>query len=559
MLQLTGAQAVVECLKEEKVEYIFGVAGTCILPILDVLSQTPEINYISTPHEQIAVHMAEGYARASGKIGVVIVSRGPGSANTMIGMVNAYPSSSPILVIAGQTATIHLGREAFEEFDLVSIFRPVTKFSYQIERMEKIPEILRRAFKIALFGRPGPVFLSIPQDLLREKGNVNIFSSESYHPSSRFLPDPDEIEKAVTLLMESQNPVIYAGRGIILSKATPELIELSELLSLPVVSTPTQSDIFPTDHPLYTWNREIVSEADTLLVVGTRLSEFSTDAWTLIQEGTKIIQIDIDSFQLSKIYPLEIAILGDAKISLRELISSIKRRMVSEEKDEKIVKRFEELKKLKNQLLRERWPDKEWDAKPIRPWRLLKDLRETLEKDAIIVEDSAALGSWIRRCFDFYEPGTHYSVVSGGSMGFGFPAALGIKLAKKDRQVVCIVGDGSLMMVLSAISAMVNYNIPIILLINNNQSYMQIKFRQKPPYLGSILNNPPFEKIAELFGAYAEKVEEPNDIKPALQRAISTNRPSVINIITTEDPRYANPNTYFGIKPRYLSGEIPKR
>lgn len=177
MPQLTGAQAIIECLKEE-VEYVFGVAGTCILPILEILAQTPEINYIATPHEQIAVHMAEGYARASGKVGVVLVSRGPGSANTMIGMVNAYPSSSPLLVIAGQTATVHLGREAFEEFDLVSMFRPVTKYSYQIERMEKIPEILRRAFKIALFGRPGPVFLSIPQDLLREKGDVNIFSSK---------------------------------------------------------------------------------------------------------------------------------------------------------------------------------------------------------------------------------------------------------------------------------------------------------------------------------------------------------------------------------------------
>lgn len=366
-----------------------------------------------------------------------------------------------------------------------------------------------------------------------------------------------EIKRAAELLLQSQNPVIYAGRGIVLSNATQELIELSELLSLPVVSTPTQSDVFPTDHPLYSWDREIVSKADTLLIIGTRLSEFSTDAWTLIQNGTKIIQIDIDGFQLAKVYPLDVAILGDAKISLRELISLIK--VMIDKEEEKIRKRFEELKAQRQKFIMERWPDREWDEKPIRPWRLLKDLRESLDKDAILVEDSAALGSWIRRCFDFYEPGTHYSVVSGGSMGFGFPAALGIKLAKKEKQVVCISGDGSLMMVLSALSTMVNYNIPIILLINNNQSYMQIKFRQKPPYFGSILSNPPFEKIAELFGAYAERVDEPEDLKPALQRAISANRPSVINVSTIEDPKYANPNTYFGLKPRYLSGEIPKR
>lgn len=558
MSHLTGAEAVVECLKLERVEYVFGVAGTCMMPILEVLAHTPEIKYISTVHEQIAAHMAEGYARASGKIGVVLVSRGPGSANTMIGMVNAYQASSPILVIAGQAATHFSGREAFEEFDLVSIFKPVSKYSYQIERMEKIPELLRRAFKIALFGRPGPVFLSIPQDLLREKGEVSFFSPTHYHPSSRVMPDPVEIRKAGNLLLESQKPCIYVGRGVIISKAVPELIELAELLSLPVVPTLSQSDVFPTDHPLYNWDREFIAEADTLLVIGSRLSEFATDAWTLISEGTRIIKIDIDSFQLGKYYPLEVGILADAKMALRELIVIIKK-LLTTTKKQRIEQRFIELEKAKNQQLKERWPNEEWDERPIRPWRLTKDLRETFGKNTIFVEDSASLVTWIRRCFDFYEPGTHYSVLPGGSMGFGFPAALGVKLARKDDQVVCIVGDGSLMMVISALSIMVDYNIPIILVINNNQSYMQTKFRQKPPYIGSILNNPPFEKIAESFGAYAERVEDPKDIRPALERALQIDGPSVLNVITTEDPKYATTYTYFGIKPRYLSGEIPKK
>ena len=557
MSPLSGAQAVVECLKREGVEYVFGVAGTCILPILDVLTHTPEIKYIGTTHEQIAVHMAEGYARASGKIGVVMVSRAPGSANTIIGMVNAYPACAPVLVIAGQTSTYHLGREAFEEFDLVSIFKPITKYSYQVERTEKIPELLRRAFKVALFGRPGPVFLSIPQDLLREERDFNFFPHDSYHPPSRLMPDPAEIEKAANLLIESQNPAVFVGRGIIISKAIPELIELAELLSLPVVPTFAQCDIFPTDHPLYRWDKEMINQADTLLVIGTRLSEFSTDAWTLIKEGTKIIQIDIDSFQLAKVYPLEVGIVADAKTTLRELIAGVKKLLTGPEK-ENMKQRFIEKEKTKNQLLKERWPKEEWDEKPIRPWRLLKDIREALDKSVLIVEDSAALGSWIRRCFDFYEPETFYTGI-GGAMGFGFPGALGVKLARKDRQVVCITGDGSLMMVISALSTMVNYDIPIILVINNNQSYMQIKFRQKPPYLGSILRNPPFEKIAELFGAYGERVEDPKDIKQALQRALQANRPAVLNVITIEDPKYATPNTYFGIKPRYLSGEISKK
>lgn len=327
---------------------------------------------------------------------------------------------------------------------------------------------------------------------------------------------------------------------------------------MPVVPTLSQSDVFPTSHPLYNWNREFVADVDTLLVLGSRLSEFATDAWTLISERTKIIKIDIDSFQLAKYYPLEVGILADAKMALRDLIVVVKKLLTKTNK-EKIEQRFIELQKKKNQQLEERWPNEEWNEKPIRPWRLVKDLRETFGKKTIFVEDSASLQSWIRRCFDFYEPETHYSVLPGGSMGFGFPAALGVKLARKDRQVVCIVGDGSLMMVISALSIMVNYNIPIILLINNNQSYMQTKFRQKPPYLGSILNNPPFETIAENFGAYAERVEDPKDIKPALQRAVQINRPAVLNLITTEDTKYATTNTYFGIEPRYLSGEIPRK
>ena len=557
MSQLSGAQAVVECLKREGVEYVFGVAGTCILPILDILAHTPEIKYIGTTHEQIAVHMADGYARASGKIGVVMVTRAPGSANTIIGVVNAYPACAPVVIIAGQTSTYHLGREAFEEFDLVSIFKPITKYSYQVERTEKIPEILRRAFKVALSGRQGPVFLSIPQDLLREKRRFNFFSPTSYHPSSRLMPNPAEIEKAADLLMKSRKPALFVGRGVIISKAVPELIELAELLSLPVVPTFSQTDVFPSDHPLYIWDKETIPQADTLLVIGTRLSEFSTDAWTLISEGTKIIQVDIDSFQLAKVYPIEAGILADAKMALRELIAAVKKRLTGSKK-EMIKQRFVEIKKTKGQLLKARWPKGEWDEKPIRPWRLIKDIRETLDKRTLIVEDSGALTSWMRRCFDFYEPETFYTGI-GGAMGFGLPAALGVKLAKEDRQVVCIIGDGALMMVLSALSTMVNYDIPIVLVVNNNQSYMQIKFRQKPPYLGSLLRNPPFEKIAEQFGAYGERVEDPKEIKPALQRALQANRPAVLNVITIEDPKYATPYTYFGIKPRYLSGEISKK
>lgn len=554
---MTGAQAVVECLKAEGVEYVFGVGGTCVLPILEVLAHTTEIKYIGTLHEQIAVNMADGYARASGRIGVVMVTRAPGSANTIIGTVNAYPACSSVVIIAGQTSTYHLGREAFEEFDLVSIFKPVTKFSYQIERTEKIPEILRRAFKASLSGRPGPVFISIPQDLLREEGEYRFIPRNLYHPSSKPMPDPSEIEKAAELLIASSRPAIFAGRGIIISKAYNELRELAELLSIPVIPTFSQVDILSSDHPLFSPDKEWVANADTLLIIGTRLSEFSTDAWTLIPEGAKIIQIDIDSFQLAKVYPVEAGIVADAKMALKKLIKEIKKRL-TDSQIELIKKRFKEIKNRKERWLQERWPKEEWDEKPIRPWRLVKELREALDRDVLIVEDSASFSSWMRRCFDIYEPDTFFSSIGGG-MGFGFPAALGIKLARKDKKVVCITGDGSLMMVLPAFSTMVNYNIPIILIINNNQSYMQIKFRQKPPYLGSILKNPPFEKIAEEFGAYAERVEEPDEIKPALKRVLNLGKPAVLNIITTDDPKYANPNTYFGIKPRYLSGEIIKR
>jgi acetolactate synthase-1/2/3 large subunit len=539
--EMTGAKAIVETLKVEGVKYIFGLPGTGLIPILDIISQTPSIQYIGTRHEQIAVHMADGYSRLSRELGVVLVTRGVGAANVVLGVMGAYSASSPILIICGQTPTQLLGRESFEEFDLVAMFKPVTKYSYQVERVDKIPEVLRRAIKVALQDRPGPVFVSIPEDLLKEKATFKIYPSERYRISSKVYPDPEEIEKAANLLINAENPVILTGSGVNISNASEELKELAELLAIPVTPIFGQYDILPTEHPLlfFTRKRELLKNADVVLAVGTRLTGFPTERMPLISDASKLIHIDIDGSQIAKIYPTDVGIAADAKASLRELIKRV-RSKITQEKSEIIRDRFEKLKKTKKDFMEKR-VSKNWDQVPITPYRLLKDLRGMLRKDTIIVNDSPTIGVWMRRAFAIYQPNTLFPQ-KGGCMGFGFPAALGAKLAKPEKDVVCIVGDGSFMMVLSALDTMVNYNIPILLVINNNSSYLNIKGFQKPPYFATDLKNPDFAKIAELFGAYAERVEQPSEIKPAISRSlakIKEGKPSVLDVITTNDPKFA--------------------
>jgi acetolactate synthase-1/2/3 large subunit len=539
------------------VRHVFTLPGTGVMQVLDALVDVPEIQVITTRHEQIAAHMADGYARVTGEPGVVVVSRGPGTVNTLSGVICAWPAGSPVVVIAGQAPTSWQGREAFEEVDLVTMFRPTTKHAFELERAQVIPEALRRAFKEATGGRPGPVLVSIPFDLAYQRADFAIHRGR-YQAPVRSRPAAEAVERAAALLVGAERPAIFAGGGVGSSGAHAELETLADLLAIPVVPT-SESDVLRTSSPLYVpRGTEYVQGADVLLAVGCRFTEFSTDAWTLLRAGVRLIHLDIDPVQIEKVYPTEVGLVGDARAGLADLIVAVRDRLgVSPQRDATAERRRQVVAR-KAEIAATAWPDEDPAAGPIRPWQVVRAMRAALADDAYMVEDSATLGAWVERCFEFREPGTHLRDI-GGTMGFGVPAAAGIKLARPDREVVCFTGDGAFLMVHSAIQTMALHRLGVLTLVWNNQAYLQTGFRY-PRVPGNALHNPDFAELARSLGAVAERVDTPGELASALQRALAATRagqPAVVDVVTTSDPRYATPGSYYGRTPVYKSGTPP--
>lgn len=556
-MELTGAQAVAHSLRAFGIRHLFTLPGTGIMQTLDALVDLPEIDVITTRHEQISTHMADGYARVTGEPGVVLVSRGPGATNTLAGVLCAWPACSPLVVIAGQVPTSWQGREAFEEYDLVTMFRPTTKYAFEVERVQTIPEVLRRAFKEATGGRPGPVLVSIPFDLLLQQADVVIHEAR-YRAPLRLRPDAAAIDRAADLLVRAERPAMFVGGGVSRSGAHAEVEALADLLALPVVPT-SETDVLVTASPMYVPGATAyVRQADVLLAVGCRFTEFATEAWTLLPAGVRLIHLDIDPFQVEKVYPTEVGLIGDAKAALAELTAAVRDRLGSPPAPAAVADRRTQVTRRKAQFLAERWPDDEASDPAIRPWHLIREMRAAFADDVYLLEDCASLGAWVERCFDFRTPGTHIRDI-GGTMGFGLAAAAGVKLARPDRQVVCFAGDGAFMMVDAALNTMVTHGLGVLTLIWNNQAFLTTGYRY-PRVPANYLVNPDLARLAEIMGAHAERITRPAEIGPALQRALvvtASGRPAAVEVVTTPDPRYANPGTYFGRPGAYRHGTPP--
>ncbi|MBI3015037.1 MAG: thiamine pyrophosphate-binding protein [Candidatus Tectomicrobia bacterium] len=540
----SGAQLFVECLKALGVTHVFSLPGTGIMILLEALEHAPEIRCITVRHEQLASHMADGYARTSGKPGVVLASRGPGAANTLVGLTCAYPACSPVVVIAGQTPTRWLGREAFEEFDLVAMFRPVTKHAFQAQRASTFPEVLRRAFWEASSGRPGPTFLSVPSDLFQEEVEASISPVPLSIPP-RLRPDPGPITRALDLLLEARFPVMLLGGGVNISGAASEAVTLAERLGLAVVPS-SEPDVFPTHHPLFVNDRQVVKEADVVLAVGCRFSELGTFGWTLLPGNARLIHIDIDPFQIDKVYTAEVGIIADAKAALTDLLEAVSAARLQAAASQRIEERRNQVRMRHEDFQRRRWPKEGWDSGPITPWRFLRDLQEVLPGDALIASNAATLGHWLNRCYDFGTPGTLlYSV--GGATGFGLPAAAGAKLALPERTVVCLCGDGAFTMVEGTLSTLVHDRIPLFTMVWNNSAFLQTALHV-PTVSGNYLKNPDFVTIARAYGISGRRVEHPGQIKEALVWGLKETRegrPSVVEVIATSDLNEATPARYF--------------
>ena len=536
MVELTGSKALFESLKAEGVRHIFGIPGGAIIPTYDALYDEREIRHILTRHEQGAAHAADGYARASGKPGVCMTTSGPGATNLTTGILNAYMDSSPVVAISGQVATPALGTDAFQEADMLSIMLPITKHNFIVQSVEELPRVVRLAFKLATTGRPGPVHIDLPRNVQTAKAEVKIPAEVEYDKKLRLEPDAERIRKAVDVLVEAERPLIFSGGGVVWSGASAELVELAELLGAPVVTSLLGKGTIPEDHPLALGMLGMhgrmaanlaVSECDVLLGVGVRFDDRATGDVRFFAPKAKIIHIDIDPVEIGKIVRVDVPILGDAKNSLAMLIGGLRSRAERGRPGEWL-KRVETMR-------REFAPRMDFDEVPIKPQRAIKEIMGVLGEDAIIVTEVGQCQMWAAHFYAVRKPRHFISSGGLGTMGFGFPASMGAKVARPDHEVVNIAGDGSFLMNSQELATVVENGINVVSCIFNNgylgmvKQWQDLFFqkRRSQTYLGK---SPDFVKLAEAYGAWGDRVSTPGEIAPKLREALTSGKPAVLDI-----------------------------
>jgi acetolactate synthase-1/2/3 large subunit len=529
MERMTGGQAVVKSLKQEGVEFVFAVPGVHIMHIFDALYEEREIQLITVRHEQSTVYMADGYARVKGKPGVGLVVPGAGVQNASAALGTAYACSSPVLLIAGQVASKDLGkgRGVLHEInDQLDIVRPVTKWCRRVMAPEQIPEAIHEAFRQMDTGRPRPTEIEIPMDVLAANTKIDLLPKEEH---SRSQPNRKEIRRAADLLLSARKPLLWCGGGVILSDASLELTKLAEVLKAPVATTPKGRGAISEDHPLSLgcgyWGfgavREAALQADVILAVGTRLTG-QMHPTTALKRPQQLIHVDADPTVIGKNYPAEVAIIADAKVALKGLLDELARKKIQAE-------RWGEL-----ELSKMRENHKNWlrEEAPLQ-YGIISTLRKELGDDAVLVAGVTNIGSWCNVAYSVRRPRTFLTSSYFAAVGYGFPTALGAKVAAPDRPVVCVIGDGGFMYACGELATAVKYGIHLITVIFTDNAFGATKRDQQTNFKGRVwgteLKNPDFAKLAELFGAKGMKTE-PDQLRRALSEALEAKQAVVIEV-----------------------------
>jgi acetolactate synthase-1/2/3 large subunit len=543
MTKMSGAQALLESLERQNVEVIFGILGGAILPVYDALCDNKKIRHILARHEQGAAHAAEGYARASGRPGVCMSTSGPGATNLVTGIANAYMDSSPIIALTGQipstgvNTSYMIGRDAFQEADIIGITTPITKANYQPRTVAEIPVIVNTAFHIATTGRPGPVLIDLPKNIqagIAEVEFTNKIDARGYKPIIE--PDLAKISEAADLLAKAEKPIILAGGGVIISQASDELMQMSDLLMAPVATTFMGKGAFPEVHPLSVGSigmhgnpaaNRLMSEADVLLAVGTRFSDRATANLDTFAQNAKKIHIDIDAAEIDKNIEVDVPIVGDAKTSLKMLYAAVSKKLQKGE-GKAWTKRVKEAKEQLSPLLKEM-------PKDLVPKALLTELRKLLPESTIVTTEVGQNQMWSALYFKALKPRTFISSGGLGTMGFGFPAALGAKVACPDRPVVDIAGDGSFIMTEQELACSVTENIPVTVIVLNNSvlgmvaQWQRILYKRR--YMAVNLGKTPdFVKLAEAYGAQGFRVTSIEEFQKAVKTALNSKVTTVIDV-----------------------------
>ncbi|MFH2068617.1 MAG: biosynthetic-type acetolactate synthase large subunit [Candidatus Omnitrophota bacterium] len=520
---MNGSQILVEALKKEGIKHLFGIPGGSIIHFFDMLYQQKEIELILTRHEQAAAHMADGYARATGKVGVCVATSGPGATNLVTGLATAYMDSIPIVAITGQVATGLIGNDAFQEVDTTGITRPITKNNYLVKDVRELAKTIKEAFYVAVSGRPGPVLIDFPSDIQRAETDFvypHKVEIKSYRPKTE--GHSMQIKKAVELILSAKRPIIYAGGGVMLGKASQELTEFAHKTGIPVILTLMGLGSFPADDPLFTgmpgmhgpkYANYSVVKSDLIISIGTRFSDRVTGKLESFKANTKFIHIDIDPSSISKIVPTDVPIVGDVKNVLNELMPLVKA-VNCREWREKIAgwKKEHPLAYRKN------------DGK-LRPQFIIEEINRVTEGKAIIATEVGQHQMWVAQFYRFNHPNSLITSGGLGTMGFGFPAAIGAKFGCPDHVVFDIAGDGSFQMNIQELTTAVINRIPVKVAILNNcylgmvRQWQELFYNKR--YSGTHLGScPDFARIAEAFGAKGRRVTRPEEVEGALRESL---------------------------------------
>ena len=538
--KLTGGQAAVQALKKEKTKHIFGLIGSATMEMFDALYHEKDIKFIGVRDERTGTHMADGYARASNQPGVILAGQnGPGATNLVTGIAQAAAAFSPVVSIAGFISTKDKIKDAFQGIDQQSLFKPITKKTWTVDKAKKIPEIFSKAFNLAMSPRRGPVQLNLPRNILSETAKFNINKNEkSYETIDTTKGKEDDIKKAVKIISSAIKPVIIAGGGIKYTGNYKEVIKLAELINTPIVTAAGHGDAIPFNHKLNAGQMgprgnpvasRLMKEADVIIALGTRLGFNSTFfSYENLNKKAKIIQIELEHKMLGRYFPVSVGICADASTVAKQLCNKIKINKLS-----KVIKVW--TKKYLNDrdnYLQKR--DKIIDKFPIQPVALFKQLRNVLPKNSAITLDAGTLCLQATDALKYYNPPSLFTPLDFGLVGFSFACGLGVKVARPDKTVVSLMGDGGFGMTVSELSTAVNYGINTITIVMNNQSWGAEKAYQKDffgkRYIGADISSPPFDKVAELYGARGFKVEHVSEIGEAVEAALKCNKPAVIDI-----------------------------
>jgi acetolactate synthase-1/2/3 large subunit len=536
-MKMTGAKILIESLKREGVEVIFGYPGGQVLPIFDQLYDAP-IKLILTRHEQGAAHAADGYARATGKVGVCLATSGPGATNLVTGIATAYMDSIPMVAITGQVKSFLIGNDAFQEADITGITRPITKHNYLVEDIKDLARIIKEAFHIASTGRPGPVLVDIPSDIQMQEAEFRYPEKVDIHGyKPTYEGHPGQIKRAAKAISDSKRPILYVGGGAVTSEASAEVKKLAIDNDIPVTMTLLGLGAFPCTHKLSlgmlgmhgtAYANHSIMESDLIIAVGARFDDRVTGKLDEFAPHAKVIHIDIDPASVSKNVDVDIPIVGDAATILKQLNKSVKKPDTKE-----WLARVDDWRK--------KHPLKYKDDEALRPQYVVEQIFEATKGDAIITTEVGQNQMWAAQFYRFTKPRTMLSSGGLGTMGYGFPAAIGAQIGKPDEVVFDIAGDGSIQMNIQELATAVINKLPVKIAILNNcylgmvRQWQELFYKKRYSYTTLCYETPDFVKLAESYGAVGIRVTKKKDVRAAIEKAIKTKNVVVIDFRVVEE------------------------